>query len=207
MEDADNSSTYIESTVVELEDWMNISDANYDMELLESTVIDSTMFDSTLDPNSEQLRKKKSSIQSVSNQYGIDWKNSFQDEGLIICPFVWNEGGEEVYLVASFSAEPRRFKMYKNGNKFYVILEIQRGIYPYRFIIDGVDCYASDHPNFTIKNGLVVNIIDIRYYVPMEYTMHQGCLWASDLPYSQKLPKETYFSLHPPPIPDLFNYR
>jgi hypothetical protein len=74
--------------------------------------------------------------------------------------FAWKEGGNTVYLTGSFDNWQARILMNKINNEFVVVLELPKGVYQYKFIVDTIWRFSKMHPNCNDGKGNINNIMD-----------------------------------------------
>ena len=71
---------------------------------------------------------------------------------LVNIVFTWTMGGNEAFLVGSFTKWSERLPMNKiGGNEFTLLKTLERGVHQYKFIVDGNWRFASDQP--TMRDG------------------------------------------------------
>ena len=78
--------------------------------------------------------------------------------------FEWNNGGNNVYVTGNFCNWKQFFLMNKGQDgKFYLILNLPKGKYQYKFKVDEEWKFNDKFPIIT-ENGIINNIIDITNY-------------------------------------------
>jgi hypothetical protein len=80
--------------------------------------------------------------------------------------FEWKEGGTTVYLTGSFCNWNEKFLMSKINNNFELTIELQKGSYQYKFIVDHSWKFSKHHPTCNDGRGNINNIIDTNLYLP-----------------------------------------
>jgi 5'-AMP-activated protein kinase regulatory beta subunit len=79
--------------------------------------------------------------------------------------FTWNLGGQEAFLVGSFTSWAERIPMKKAGaNDFSLLHPLERGVHQYKFIVDGNWRFAGDQPTMRDNQGNINNYIDTTHY-------------------------------------------
>ena len=108
--------------------------------------------------------KSRLSISSVSGE--------IQENSNIKIPtrFVWREGGNTVYVTGNFANWKQWFlmnKSFNNPNEFTLTLDLPRGIYQFKFIVDKVWKYSNHLPQFKDEHGNINNMIDNQNIYPI----------------------------------------
>lgn len=86
-------------------------------------------------------------------------------QDLVNIVFTWNFGGQEAYLVGSFTGWTERLLMKKvGGNEFSLLHPLERGVHQYKFIVDGNWRFAGDQPTMRDNQGNINNFIDTTHY-------------------------------------------
>merc|ERR1719506_1208080 len=80
--------------------------------------------------------------------------------------FKWTHGGQQVQLVGSFN-NWQPIQMVRSGIEFSVALDLPRGVYKYRFVVDNEQKYAQDQPVTTTETGMQ-NVLDTLNYKRFE---------------------------------------
>jgi hypothetical protein len=78
--------------------------------------------------------------------------------------FEWKEDGHVVYVTGSFCNWGQKFLMNKVNNRFEVDIDLIRGVYQYKYIIDGNWKFSKHHPSCNDGRGNINNIIDTTHY-------------------------------------------
>ena len=93
-------------------------------------------------------------------------------------PFHWTDGGNNVYLVGSFTKwlenkvpmkkeENKENNNNKNNNNKHdvwsALVFLKVGIYSYKFIVDGEWRYATDQTKITDENGNINNCLSVTF--------------------------------------------
>ena len=83
---------------------------------------------------------------------------------LVNIVFTWNFGGQEAYLIGSFTNWGEKLLMRKvGGNEFSLLHPLERGIHQYKFIVDGNWRFAGDQPTMRDNQGNINNFIDTTH--------------------------------------------
>jgi hypothetical protein len=80
--------------------------------------------------------------------------------------FKWTHGGQQVQLVGSFN-NWQPIQMVRSGIEFSVALDLPRGVYKYRFVVDNEHKYAQDQPVTNTETGMQ-NVLDTLNYKRFE---------------------------------------
>ena len=83
-----------------------------------------------------------------------------QSENKYQTTFIWKEPGNTVYLTGSFDNWQSRILMNKINNEFIVVLELPKGVFQYKFIVDTIWRFSKLYPNCNDGKGNTNNIID-----------------------------------------------
>ncbi len=77
--------------------------------------------------------------------------------------FTWTGEGNTVYVTGNFANWKQWFLMNKSNKhpqKFEITLELPRGTYQYKFIVDKIWKYSQDLPQIKDEHGNINNIIN-----------------------------------------------
>eukprot|EP00825_Cyclidium_porcatum_P026973 TRINITY_DN289_c0_g1_i4.p1 TRINITY_DN289_c0_g1~~TRINITY_DN289_c0_g1_i4.p1 ORF type:complete len:260 (-),score=65.87 TRINITY_DN289_c0_g1_i4:329-1108(-) len=74
--------------------------------------------------------------------------------------FKWTLGGNKVFIAGSFNGW-KQVEMEQQGDEFSIVLNIPKGAYAYKFIVDGVWRFIPNEPTVTEPGGIVNNFIDL----------------------------------------------
>ena len=102
-------------------------------------------------PN-DQNDSKKSNTQSSVKSMSINNSNNptdylsrnYDDETMIPTVFKWEHGGKNVYISGTFNNWEKQLPMHKSGNDFSIILNLKKGIYAYKYIVDDEWRFSND---------------------------------------------------------------
>ena len=78
--------------------------------------------------------------------------------------FEWKDDGHVVYVTGSFCNWSQKFLMNKVNNRFELNIDLIRGFYQYKFIIDGIWKFSKHNPTCSDGKGNINNIIDTTQY-------------------------------------------
>ena len=104
----------------------------------------------------------KLSTKQVSTQASSSFADepSFQVAEKIPTMFEWyGNNNNTVYLTGSFCSWKQKFQMIKKGEKFLICLYLPRGVYYYKFVVDGQWDYSRTQP-ISYEAGVINNVID-----------------------------------------------
>lgn len=122
--------------------------------------------------------------------------------------FRWGYGGDNIYLVGSFTNWTEHLPMEKNGDEATKILQLEKKEHYYKFIVNGDWRFAPDQQTVADHNGNINNVIDLT-------DCNDGCeeeeseeekdeSYNTCIPmngYSQEIPKTYEFTQEPPMMP------
>jgi hypothetical protein len=110
----------------------------------------------TTDYNDKSISNDTTSVVTGTNN---EIKTDTQ-ETKVATNFEWREGGKVVYISGSFSNWTHWFIMKKNENGFFeLVLDLPRGSYEYKFIVDNKWRYSLLQPTCKDAKGNINNII------------------------------------------------
>jgi len=124
------------------------------------------------------------------------------NSNIVSTNFEWREGGEVVYLTGSFVNWEQKFLLRKNlvDHKFEVCLELPKGRYEYKFVVDEVWKFSKLHPTIKDQRGNINNVIDNSTLNTMSQTSTSSNVTNSVDNQEKKLEKSdhvynTYFNI------------
>lgn len=107
-------------------------------------------------------------------------KNKKSDEISLPTVFFWDQGGSKVNLSGDFTSWKNEYKMTynKKENNFSIMLFLNKGVYQFRFLVDGKWKVSERYNTIITKSGNLNNIIDnseevkkmdnfIKEYIPL----------------------------------------
>jgi len=83
-----------------------------------------------------------------------------KEPNLINTSFKWTYGGNSVFVTGTFTGWKDHVPLQKVGNEFNTILRLPKGIYYYKFIVDGEWKFSPDDFTAPDDHGNINNIID-----------------------------------------------
>ena len=130
--------------------------------------------------------------------------------------FRWNFGGENIFLVGSFTDWKEQLPMEKNGDEATKILKLEKKEHYYKFIVDGDWRFAPDQQTVADHNGNINNVIDLtdlndleeeeeeeeeseEEEVKLKDDIEDTCVPING--YNQEIPKISEFNQEPPTMP------
>ena len=184
----------------------------------------------TVSSASKDITKKNDS-QNTSSEYEIKQLNSIKDinninsyqgqsettentkitdknEQLILYPFEWKEGGNEVEIYGSFAENwNKKTEMKKNLNTgiFQAFIEVPRGRHEFKFVVDQKWVCSQYYDRVTNKNNITNNVIDLTNYIPPQVINSNNISnkkkRKSTIDYGCNYPKKTEVNLEAPNLP------
>jgi hypothetical protein len=106
---------------------------------------------------------KDTTMENTDTSLNLQEKN--EKENKISTKFEWRDGGNTVFLTGSFCNWGQQLLMNLNNNKFETFLDLPKGIYEYKFIVDGKWRFSKHFPTCNDGKGNINNIIDTTNYV------------------------------------------
>lgn len=145
----------------------------------------------TVSSASKDITKKNDS-QNTSSEYEIKQLNSIKDinnknsyqgqsettenskitdknDQIILYPFEWKEGGNEVLIYGSFAENWNKKTVMKkdlNTGIFQAFIEVPRGRHEFKFVVDQKWVCSQYYDRVTNKNNITNNVIDLTNYIP-----------------------------------------
>ncbi len=142
--------------------------------------------------------------ESVSETFEEDEIARLFDTSLIPCTFRWEGGGREVFITGSFNNWAEKIQMTRTGNDFSHTIELPKGQYLYKFVVDDEWRFAPDQPTIADTNGHINNFLDISNFEatfgnmrPLDAKDH---ILSNDL-YGTYIPEVDDYAKEPPPLP------
>lgn len=130
------------------------------------------------------MLQEESSTDEERTQFEQKEKREYSQHNSNIVPtnFEWREGGEVVYLTGSFVNWEQKFLLRKNlvDHKFEVCLELPKGRYEYKFVVDEVWKFSKLHPIIKDQKGNINNIIDNSILITISQTSTSSNMTNSD---------------------------
>lgn len=82
--------------------------------------------------------------------------------GVVPTSFHWTHGGQEVFLVGTFTGWKDRIKMEKESDFIFShVVDLPLGIHSYKFVVDGEWKYCPDQEQISDCNGNINNCISV----------------------------------------------
>lgn len=122
--------------------------------------------------------------------------------------FRWGYGGDNIYLVGSFTNWTEHLPMEKNGDEATKILQLEKKEHYYKFIVNGDWRFAPDQQTVADHNGNINNVIDLtdcnddgeeEESEEEKDESYNTCIPMNG--YSQEIPKTYEFTQEPPMMP------
>eukprot|EP01017_Pseudomicrothorax_dubius_P009930 TRINITY_DN1347_c0_g1_i8.p1 TRINITY_DN1347_c0_g1~~TRINITY_DN1347_c0_g1_i8.p1 ORF type:complete len:224 (+),score=36.00 TRINITY_DN1347_c0_g1_i8:140-811(+) len=110
------------------------------------------------------LPGKKQTRNSTSGDRKPNQANG-RGEDLVDVSFRWLGGGDEVFVTGTFTDWTKHLRMTKYGNVFSLNMSLPRGIYFYKYIVDGVWRFAESEKTKIDDQGNINNVIDTNELV------------------------------------------
>jgi len=101
----------------------------------------------------DTCEEEQSTVETINN-------NRELNDMKVQVNFEWRDEGNVVYLTGNFCNWSQKFLMTKVNNRFELSLDLIRGVYQFKFIIDGVWKYSKHLSTCNDGKGNVNNIID-----------------------------------------------
>ena len=184
---------------------------------------------------------KKNDSQNTSSEYeikqlisikDINIKNSYQGQSettentkitdkndqIILYPFEWKEGGNEVLIYGSFAENWNKKTVMKkdlNTGIFQAFIEVPRGRHEFKFVVDQKWVCSQYYDRVTNKNNITNNVIDLTNYIPPQLTNNNNINVSSSnkkrrkstkntIDYGCNYPKKSEVNLEAPILPQNF---
>ena len=180
---------------------------------------------------------KKNDSQNTSSEYEIKQFNSIKDinninsyqgqsettentkitdknEQLILYPFEWKEGGNEVLIYGSFAENWNKKTVMKkdlNTGIFQAFIEVPRGRHEFKFVVDQKWVCSQYYDRVTNKNNITNNVIDLTNYIPPQVINSNNISnkkkrksTKNTIDYGCNYPKKSEVNLEAPILPQNF---
>ena len=121
--------------------------------------------DNEKESNNQKSERDKDK-EKENNENNNDKKIKNIEKPSYIYTFTWEEGGNEVKLIGSFSDWKNSFIMKKDmkDNVFKISLPLNNEIYTYKYIVDGEWKYSQKQPIKKDNQGNINNILDLTNF-------------------------------------------
>ncbi|XP_053993275.1 uncharacterized protein LOC128884167 isoform X2 [Hylaeus volcanicus] len=132
-------------------------------------------------------------------------KDSGNSDKLIPCVFSLPCNGKTAFLCGNFPNPSfnKKIPMVRSVDKFVAVLHLPRGIYYYRFNVDGKWSFIPEYPNVVTRKGQKLNVYDISNYRCKYYQIDEEYQKAKKQVFHQKLPELSQYNAHAPSLPFL----
>ena len=180
---------------------------------------------------------KKNDSQNTSSEYEIKQFNSIKDinninsyqgqsettentkitdknDQIILYPFEWKEGGNEVLIYGSFAENWNKKTVMKkdlNTGIFQAFIEVPRGRHEFKFVVDQKWVCSQYYDRVTNKNNITNNVIDLTNYIPPQVINSNNISnkkkrksTKNTIDYGCNYPKKTEVNLEAPNLPQNF---
>jgi hypothetical protein len=118
--------------------------------------------------------QEQSSTDEERSQFELKEKKEITKPNSNVVPtsFEWREAGENVYLTGSFVNWDQKFLLRRNlvEHKFEICLELPKGRYEYKFVVDEIWKFSKFHPTIRDNRGNINNIIDNSNFATISQT-------------------------------------
>ena len=125
--------------------------------------------DNSKEKEEEKNIEEKKEIKEINNNNDNNKENtSFPiPETEFIYTFTWEEGGNEVKIIGSFTdwKEPYLMKKDVNDNVYKISLPLHNKIYFYKFIVDGEWKFSQIQPTKQDNDGNINNFLDLTNFI------------------------------------------
>ena len=120
----------------------------------------------SINQNSEKEKKEEKKEEKKNIDKESDKNKKVEEKPSFIYTFTWEEGGNEVKLIGSFSDWKNSYIMKKDikDNVFKTSLSLNNEIYTYKFIVDGEWKYSQKQPIKKDDQGNINNILDLTNF-------------------------------------------
>jgi hypothetical protein len=106
---------------------------------------------------------------SMLTSSSISVENEDYSKSKIPTKIVWREGGNVVYVTGDFANWKQWFVMNKsidNPKEFTITIDLPKGIYQYKFIVDKVWKFSKDLPQIKDERGNINNTLEVKDFIP-----------------------------------------
>jgi len=155
----------------------------------------------------QQQRERDRELQNLAaqQQQQLAQQQKKQDEKYPVM-FHWSHGGKEVYVAYSGDNWGQKYRMQRSHGDFSLIMEIEPGVYHYKFIVDNQWRCAPDQKYVRDANGAYSNVLDVRSHsyqqvIEEQKKKRQREREKDKYQYTQNLPKSDHYVQDPPICP------
>ena len=139
------------------DDWFMRDNSSYKGVLSKNSVSSDGQSTAVKERSKDTCEEEQTTVGTINN-------NKDLNDMKVQVNFEWREEGNVVYLTGNFCNWSQKFLMTKVNNRFVLSLDLLRGVYHFKFIIDGVWKYSKHHSTCNDGKGNVNNIIDATNY-------------------------------------------
>jgi len=158
----------------------------------------SEIFDTMIQQTTGCLIHKEDSDLNLNRKSIIKQMNIEHSDTPVDTYFIWQYGGNDVYLIGSFCNWQTRIKMERHGNEFNYVLKLPKGMHYFKFIVDNEWRFAPDKPTMTDSTGNINNYIDTTNFE--SENLERDDLYTDTHGYSKEIPNLSDFHEEPPPL-------
>eukprot|EP01084_Bolivina_argentea_P130778 230884_1 len=120
--------------------------------------------------------------------------------------FHWSHGGRDVYVAYSGDNWSQKYRMSRSHNDFGLIMEINPGVYHYKFIVDNQWRCALDQKLVRDANGAYTNVLHVRSHsyqqvIDEQKKKRKREKQKAQYQYTQNLPKSDHYVQDPSVCP------
>ena len=120
----------------------------------------------SINQNSEKEKKEEKKEEKKNIDKESDKNKKVEEKPSFIYTFTWEEGGNEVKLIGSFSNWKNSYNMKRDikDNFFKISLPLNNELYTYKFIVDGEWKYSQKQPIKKDDQGNINNFLDLTKF-------------------------------------------
>lgn len=153
-----------------------------------------------------QQQRERDRELNVKAQQQAQQQSAVKKDEIYPVIFHWSHGGKEVYVAYSGDNWGQKYRMQRSHGDFSLIMEIEPGVYHYKFIVDNQWRCAPDQKYVRDANGAYSNVLDVRSHsyqqvIEEQKKKRQREREKDKYQYTQNLPKSDHYVQDPPLCP------
>lgn len=92
------------------------------------------------------LSSRKSKIMTSGETPGEESDDDDELAGTVPTAFEWRHGGTQVFIMGAFDNWQAMYPLRRSGNNFYTLLNLEQGVYQYKYYVDKEWRHAPELP-------------------------------------------------------------
>ncbi|EME26662.1 SNF1-related protein kinase regulatory subunit beta-2 [Galdieria sulphuraria] len=100
----------------------------------------------------------------MSGKAGEEESDDDELAGTIPTAFDWRHGGMQVFIMGAFDNWQAMYPLRRSGNNFYTLLNLEPGVYQYKYYVDNEWRHAPELPTALDGMGNLNNIVQVNNF-------------------------------------------